>query len=88
MENWVRSHYAMRSTGSEELPLTEYALSLLKVLTIVVFIVTGIFVNAGLNTEQKFIGLQYWTIPGAPFVGGFGGFAKVFVTASFACRSS
>lgn len=41
--------------------------------------------NTGLNMERKVIGFDNWRIPGAPFVGGFGGFARVFVTASFAC---
>ncbi|GJE95838.1 amino acid permease [Phanerochaete sordida] len=62
----------------------EYWLSFLKVTTIVVFIIVGILVNVGVNTEHQYIGGKYWHIPGAPFVGGFGGFAKVFVTASFA----
>ncbi|KDR75290.1 hypothetical protein GALMADRAFT_69558 [Galerina marginata CBS 339.88] len=62
----------------------EYWLSSLKVVTVVVFIVIGMLVNVGLNPEHKFIGLTNWKIPGAPFVGGFGGFARVFVTASFA----
>ncbi|KAG5646843.1 hypothetical protein DXG03_002220 [Asterophora parasitica] len=62
----------------------EYWLSSLKVATIVVFIIVGIIVNAGVNSEHKYIGGSNWRIPGAPFVGGFGGFASVFVTASFA----
>ncbi|KAH0531367.1 hypothetical protein TsFJ059_000207 [Trichoderma semiorbis] len=62
----------------------EYWLSLLKVITIVVFIVMGIVVNCGGNAEGRYIGAEYWHIPGAPFVGGIGGFASVFVTASFA----
>ncbi|KAI0790711.1 amino acid permease/ SLC12A domain-containing protein [Abortiporus biennis] len=62
----------------------EYWLSSLKVATVIVFIVLGVFVNLGLNREHEFIGAKYWHIPGAPFVGGFGGFARVFVTASFA----
>ncbi|KAI0093421.1 amino acid permease-domain-containing protein [Irpex rosettiformis] len=62
----------------------EYWLSSLKVATIVVFIIIGILVNVGVNTEHHYIGAHYWHIPGAPFVGGFGGFARVFVTASFA----
>ncbi|KIY43310.1 hypothetical protein FISHEDRAFT_68148 [Fistulina hepatica ATCC 64428] len=62
----------------------EYWLSVLKVLTIIVFILLGLCVNLGANTEHKYIGFYNWRIPGAPFVGGFGGFAKVFVTASFA----
>lgn len=62
----------------------EYWISSIKVITIIVFIITGILVNAGVNTDHKFIGFDNWRIPGAPFVGGFGGFARVFVTASFA----
>jgi amino acid permease len=57
-----------------------------KIITIVAFIVVGTLVNLGFNTSQHFIGFENWGIPGAPFVGGFGGFAKVFVTASFACE--
>ena len=63
----------------------EYWLSTLKVATIVVFIVLGIVVNAGGNQAHEYIGGRNWRIDGAPFVGGFGGFARVFVTASFAC---
>ncbi|TFK44471.1 amino acid permease-domain-containing protein [Crucibulum laeve] len=62
----------------------EYWLSSLKVATIVVFILVGILVNVGVNSEHRYIGGSNWRIPGAPFVGGFGGFARVFVTASFA----
>ncbi len=51
----------------------------------VAFIVLGVFVNLGMNQSHEFIGTKYWYIDGAPFVGGFGGFARVFVTASFAC---
>ncbi|KAK7045699.1 Basic amino-acid permease [Paramarasmius palmivorus] len=62
----------------------EYWLASLKVATIIVFIIIGILVNVGVNTEHSYIGGRNWHIPGAPFVGGFGGFARVFVTASFA----
>ena len=53
---------------------------------IVVFIILGIVVNAGGNTSHEYIGGKNWRIGDAPFVGGFGGFARVFVTASFACE--
>lgn len=62
----------------------EYWLCLLKVATIVIFIIVGIAVNCGGNTSHEYIGAKYWYLPGAPFVGGIGGFASVFVTASFA----
>ncbi|KAE9408625.1 hypothetical protein BT96DRAFT_1013261 [Gymnopus androsaceus JB14] len=62
----------------------EYWLAFLKVITIIIFIILGILVNVGVNESHEYIGARYWHIPGAPFVGGFGGFARVFVTASFA----
>ncbi|OJT15330.1 hypothetical protein TRAPUB_8126 [Trametes pubescens] len=62
----------------------EYWLASLKVITVIVFIILGIVVNAGGNQAHEYIGGKNWHIPGAPFVGGFGGFARVFVTASFA----
>lgn len=62
----------------------EYWLCLLKVVTIVIFIILSIAVNAGGNTSHDYIGARNWYLPGAPFVGGIGGFASVFVTASFA----
>lgn len=66
--------------------LPEYWLSSLKVVTVILFLIIGVFVNTGYNSQDRFIGLSNWKIPGAPFVGGFGGFARVFVTASFACK--
>lgn len=62
----------------------EYVLSLLKVATIIVFIILGICVNAGANTSHAYIGGRNFHIGDAPFVHGIGGFASVFVTASFA----
>jgi AAT family amino acid transporter len=62
----------------------EYWLSLLKVITIIIFIILGIAVNCGGNKEHKYIGDKYFYVGDAPFVGGIGGFASVFVTASFA----
>jgi AAT family amino acid transporter len=49
-----------------------------------IFIILGIAVNCGGNTSHQYIGGHYWHIGDAPFVGGIGGFASVFVTASFA----
>ncbi|KAF8135593.1 amino acid permease/ SLC12A domain-containing protein [Boletus edulis] len=65
----------------------EYWLAFLKVVTIVLFIILGVLVNVGVNTHHTYIGAHNWHIPGAPFVNGFPGFARVFVTASFACMS-
>lgn len=62
----------------------EYWLSALKVVTIVIFFFLGIAVNSGGNTAREYIGGKNWTVGAAPFVNGFAGFAKIFVTASFA----
>ncbi|AOW06480.1 YALI0F01254p [Yarrowia lipolytica CLIB122] len=62
----------------------EYWLALLKVVTIIVFIILGIVVNCGGNHDHEYLGFSYWHLEGAPFVNGFKGFASVFVTAAFA----
>ncbi|ODQ81354.1 hypothetical protein BABINDRAFT_170897 [Babjeviella inositovora NRRL Y-12698] len=62
----------------------EYWLAILKVVTIIIFIILGIVVNCGANTSNQYIGFHYWYIGDAPFVDGFKGFAKVFVSAAFA----
>ncbi|KAL9605892.1 MAG: hypothetical protein Q9179_000913 [Wetmoreana sp. 5 TL-2023] len=49
-----------------------------------IFIILGIVVNCGGNTDHRYIGGHNWFIGDAPFVGGIGGFASVFVTAAFA----
>lgn len=55
-------------------------------MTILVFILVGAAVNGGLNEAGKVIGFVNWTVGDAPFVGGFGGFANVFVTAALSCE--
>ena len=52
--------------------------------TIIIFIILGIVVNCGGNVYHHYLGANNWYIGDAPFVGGIGGFASVFVTASFA----
>lgn len=64
----------------------EYRLSLLKVVTIIIFMILGIVVNCGANTDHHYIGGENWRLPGASFHDGIGGFASVFVTAAFACE--
>lgn len=51
-----------------------------------IFIILGIVVNCGGNNSGDYIGGRNWHIGEAPFVGGIGGFASVFVTAAFACK--
>ncbi|CAH2352054.1 arginine permease Can1p [[Candida] railenensis] len=63
---------------------TEYWLALLKVISILIFFIISIVVNAGHNTSHEYIGFKWWSYKDAPFVDGFKGFAQIFVTASFA----
>lgn len=60
----------------------EYWLSSIKIVTIIVFIITGAIVNTGINREHQYIGWVNWTIGDAPFVGGIEGWATVFVTSA------
>lgn len=53
-----------------------------------IFVILGIAVNLGANTSHHYIRAHNWYLGDAPFVGGIGGFASVFVTASFACKPS
>ncbi|KAK3379437.1 amino acid permease/ SLC12A domain-containing protein [Lasiosphaeria ovina] len=60
----------------------EFALSIIKILACVAFIVIGIVINCGAVGKQGYLGAKYWQDPGA-FRGGFHGFAKVFTVAAF-----
>lgn len=73
------NHYCGMFSSQSDVPLSIPNIFLSKI-----FIILGIAVNCGGNTEHEYIGGKYWHIGDAPFVGGIGGFASVFVTASFA----
>lgn len=60
----------------------EYWLALLKVVTILIFFIISIVVNCGVNDQNEYIGFRYWKRE--PTIGGFGGFARMFVSAAFA----
>lgn len=59
----------------------EYWLAILKVVTIFIFFIISIVVNAGVNPQHVYIGFSNYH--DTPFVDGFKGFAKVFVTSAF-----
>ncbi|KAG0078546.1 hypothetical protein BGZ92_001420 [Podila epicladia] len=65
----------------------EYWFSVIKVLTVIIFIVVGILVDAGVVGGDK-IGFRNWTIPGAPIVDGFGGILGVFLVAGFSFQGT
>ncbi|KAG0323373.1 hypothetical protein BGZ99_002790 [Dissophora globulifera] len=61
----------------------EYWFSILKVVTILVFIICGILVDAGAVGGTRY-GVENWHIEGAPFKGGFKAFLSVLVSVGFA----
>ncbi|KAG0208908.1 hypothetical protein BGX28_000227 [Mortierella sp. GBA30] len=61
----------------------EYWLSILKIATIVMFIVCGILVDAGVIGGVKY-GMNAWHVEGAPFKGGFMGFITTLVSVGYA----
>src|SRR5271170_5082892 len=60
----------------------EFVFSIIKVLAVVGFILTGIIIDCGGGPNHIKLGSQYWTDPGA-FANGFKGVCSVFVTAAF-----
>ncbi|KAG0001302.1 hypothetical protein BGZ65_003605 [Modicella reniformis] len=65
----------------------EYWLSILKVFTIIMFIVCGILVDAGVIGGKKY-GMDAWHIAGAPFKGGFMGFVTTLVSVGYSYSGS
>ncbi|KAF9563521.1 hypothetical protein EC968_004821 [Mortierella alpina] len=61
----------------------EYWLSILKIATIIMFIVCGILVDAGAIGGVTY-GMKAWHVEGAPFKGGFMGFIKTLVSVGYA----
>ncbi|KAF9111276.1 hypothetical protein BGX27_005140 [Mortierella sp. AM989] len=66
---------------------TEYWFSLVKVLTVVIFIIVGILVDAGAVGGDK-IGFRNWNLEGGPVVDGFGGILAVFLVAGFSFQGT
>ncbi|KAF9082523.1 hypothetical protein BGX23_012382 [Mortierella sp. AD031] len=65
----------------------EYWFSVVKVLTVIIFIVVGILVDAGVVGGDR-IGFRNWTIEGAPIKDGFGGILGVFLVAGFSFQGT
>ncbi|KAF9435907.1 hypothetical protein BGZ76_005274 [Entomortierella beljakovae] len=60
----------------------EYWFSILKVITIVMFIFCGILVDAGKLGNTTY-GMHAWSVDGAPFKGGIFGFMKTLVAVAY-----
>ncbi|KAG0294681.1 hypothetical protein BGZ96_000706 [Linnemannia gamsii] len=65
----------------------EYWFSIVKILTVIIFIIVGILVDAGVVGGDK-IGFRNWTIEGAPIKDGFGGILGVFLVAGFSFQGT
>ncbi|KAG0073765.1 hypothetical protein BGZ90_011323 [Linnemannia elongata] len=74
-------------TGVKAYGEIEYWLSVLKVFTILMFIVCGILVDAGAIGGVTY-GLNSWSHRDAPFVGGFLAFVKTLVSVGYAYGGS
>ncbi|WP_353422686.1 amino acid permease [Staphylococcus xylosus] len=61
---------------------TEFWLSLIKVITIIIFIAIGVLTIVGILGGKTY-GLSNYTVGEAPFVGGFSGFLGVLLVAGF-----
>ncbi|KAF9166623.1 hypothetical protein DFQ27_009450 [Actinomortierella ambigua] len=66
---------------------SEYWFSIVKILTVVIFICVGIAVVAG-AFGGPVLGFTNWTIPGAPIHNGFGGILSVFLVAGFSFQGT
>lgn len=60
----------------------EFVFCLIKVITVIGFIILGIVLICGGGPSGQFVGGEYWRNPG-PFANGFKGVCSVFVTAAF-----
>lgn len=60
----------------------EFVFCIIKVVTVIGFIILGIVLICGGGPTGKFVGGKYWRNPG-PFANGFKGVCSVFVTATF-----
>ncbi|KAF9133111.1 hypothetical protein BGW39_010545 [Mortierella sp. 14UC] len=78
---------AINVTGVKAYGEIEYWLSVLKVFTIIMFIVCGILVDAG-AIGGTVHGLKSWSYGDAPFVGGFLAFVKTLVSVGYAYGGS
>lgn len=65
----------------------EFWFSIIKVITVIIFIVVGILVDAGAVGGDK-IGFRNWSIEGAPIPSGFGGILGVFLVAGFSFQGT
>lgn len=83
---WVAIFYAfialVNLLGVRGFGEAEFIFSLIKVLTIIGFIILCVVLICGGGPKHEFVGAKYWSDPG-PLANGFKGVAAVFVIASY-----
>ena len=62
----------------------EFSATLLKMLTIIGFVICSIVIDCGGSPSGKYLGAQGWHSEGGAFLNGFKGFCSVLTTAAFA----
>lgn len=67
---------------------TEYWLSMVKVLTVICFLIVGFAMIFGIMTNHQPIGLRYFHYKNAPFVGGIPAIVSVFLVAGFSFQGT
>ncbi|KAI7871604.1 amino acid permease/ SLC12A domain-containing protein [Spinellus fusiger] len=83
---WLIVIFLLNLAGTRVYGETEYWLSMIKILTIIIFIVVGSFTSGGLIGNEVY-GLKYWSMPGA-FANGPLGVINALVLASFSMQGA
>lgn len=78
---WV-TVFAITMMGVKWYGEAEFVFCLIKVITVIGFIILGVVLICGGGPSGQFVGGKYWRNPG-PFANGFKGVCSVFVTATF-----
>ncbi|MDD6864434.1 MAG: amino acid permease [Lactobacillus sp.] len=77
------NYLSVRSYGE-----TEYWLSLIKVVTVVIFLIVGVCIIFGIMGGQGPVGLKNFHYKDAPFVHGWSGILSVFLVAGFSFQGT
>lgn len=80
---FIINYLSVRSYGE-----TEFWLALIKVLTVVIFLVVGVLVILGIMGGKGPVGFENFTYKKAPFVHGISGIVSVFLVAGFSFQGT
>ena len=80
--------FALNAISVKGLGESEYWFALIKVVTVIVFIITGVYMIFGLMHGQEAVGLTNFTSGDAPFVGGLPAMIGVAMIAGFSFQGT